>query len=167
MTSAHFLDKLNSLDFSHVAQKLMSNEHGVGWDLQQTITAIRRYKMFLYVHSLFPKNELVPTQEIDIVWHAHILCDTAKYMDDCLYLYGYILHHQANNPLIEENTQLEENAFAVTQSLFQEVFGTDVMEKGNIIAAPCLHIPNDSSYLQQQARCIILPKLHFDLSIHC
>ena len=38
------------------------------------------------------KEIWVPTLEIDLIWHAHML-DPKCYIDDCLYNFGYILNH--------------------------------------------------------------------------
>lgn len=40
-------------------------------------------------------DHLVPTRDIDTVWHYHIL-DTHKYASDCKVVFGYFLHHNPN-----------------------------------------------------------------------
>jgi hypothetical protein len=52
--------------------------------------------MFLYLMYLYPEQPIIPTREIDIVWHFHIL-DTRKYAFDCKILFGYFLHHRPSS----------------------------------------------------------------------
>lgn len=40
----------------------------------------------------YPDDIIVPTKEIDEVWHFHIL-DTLKYGKDCEDIFGKFLHH--------------------------------------------------------------------------
>jgi hypothetical protein len=132
--STTFLYKLDNLDLQRVARKQMSKSNGSGWTLQQTEVAIARYKMFLYLHFLFPTTQLVPTKEVDEVWHAHIL-DTRRYDDDCKNLFGYFLHHSSD----EMQTQNQDTAFALTQELFEKFFGVVILEE--IQAAACVSLP--------------------------
>jgi hypothetical protein len=134
MSIATFLYKLNSLDLQTVARKLMYKSNGSGWTFQQTEVAIARYKMFLHLQFLFPDTPLVPTKEIDQVWHAHIL-DTRRYSNDCKNLFGYFLHHSSD----EMQPQNQHTAFVLTQALFDKFFGVAILE--DIQAAPCVSLP--------------------------
>ncbi len=127
MSTITFLSQLNSLDLQPVARKLMSSSDEYRWTEQQLEIAILRYKMFLYVKYHYSHLKLVPTKEIDEVWHAHILVDTERYMQDCQNLYGYILHHRDGSSTDEIPSQNQETAFAVTQNLFEELFGAGVL----------------------------------------
>ena len=116
------LFKLNSLDWEPIAYKLMYPESGKGWTKEQAARAIARYIMFLSLKYLHPHAKIVPTQEIDRVWHTHIL-DTCKYAEDCDKVFGYFLHHFPYFGLRgEEDQQNLQGSFAQTQSLFQEHF---------------------------------------------
>jgi Glycine-rich domain-containing protein-like len=134
MSNNTFLYKLNNLDLQTVARKLMSKSDGRGWTFQQTEVAIARYKMFLHLQFLFPNTQLVPTKEIDEVWHAHILTDTRRYIDDCENLYGYILHHRSSEMECKIKT---------------EKFFEAVIILGDIQAAPCVTLPVSA--------CVTLP----------
>lgn len=105
MHTTTFLDRLNQLNLQLVAEKLMSCEYGVGWTQLQTETAINNYKFFLYSKYLFPHIPFNPTLEVDEVWHTHILVDTYQYLQDCQYLYGYILHHRFTSKSQNKSTQ--------------------------------------------------------------
>lgn len=86
-----FLQKLKELNLEPIAHQLMQS----GWTYQQTMCAINRYKIFLFLIYLYPHTPLVPTQEIDQVWHCHIL-HTRKYREDCQMLFGYFIDHEPN-----------------------------------------------------------------------
>ena len=86
-----FLQKLKELDFEPIAHQLMQS----GWTHQQTMRAMNRYKVFLLLIFLYPHTPLAPTQEIDQVWHCHIL-HTRKYREDCQMLFGYFIDHEPN-----------------------------------------------------------------------
>lgn len=119
------LRKLKLLDLSPIATYLMNPQNGYGWTRQQVFRAIRRYKTFLFVSYLYREISLVPTQEIDCVWHCHIL-HTRKYRQDCEMLFGYFIDHEPNSEVLGKvNQQTLDDAFAQTQALllqFEEAF---------------------------------------------
>jgi len=87
-----FVNKLEALDLRPIACQLVYPASGERWTLEQTRRAIKRYKRFLLWHYLDPNRAMNPSQEVDLVWHCHIL-DTKKYLEDCNWLFGYVLHH--------------------------------------------------------------------------
>lgn len=132
-----FIGKVVHLDLQPIAYTLIhSNEEK--WNIQQTQQAISCYRMFLLLVYLYPNSQLVPNQEIDRVWHFHIL-DTMKYAQDCEMLFGKFIHHfpyfGQRGKIDRDNLQ---TAFEQTQVLFQEHFGKS-MDIGNTpsIAADC------------------------------
>jgi hypothetical protein len=111
------LEKLKALNLSPIAAYLMNPQNGYGWNRQQAFRAIRRYKTFLFINYLYPQIFLVPTQEIDRVWHCHIL-HTRQYRQDCEMLFGYFIDHEPDSELWGEANQLNlDAAFAQTQAL--------------------------------------------------
>ena len=120
-----FLDRLTTIDFGPLAFKLIHPEEGPGWTLQQVTHAIEQYRRFLFLNHLYPNHEIVPTREIDQVWHAHIL-DTVKYREDCQTLFGYPLEHWPYFGIRDERDRQNLNhAFSETQSLFEKHFCFD------------------------------------------
>jgi hypothetical protein len=94
--------------------------------------------MFLFLIYLYPRTSLVPAQDIDQVWHCHIL-HTRQYRQDCQMLFGRFIDHEpdseswgmANQPSLD-------TAFVQTQILlvqcFDEVALTDTwLEQPNRI----------------------------------
>ncbi|MBF6546638.1 glycine-rich domain-containing protein [Nocardia brasiliensis] len=50
------------------------------------------YKRWLFLRRKYEGEQLPPTRDIDILWHAHIL-DTLFYHEVCDYVFGYYFHH--------------------------------------------------------------------------
>ncbi|MUG94105.1 hypothetical protein F7734_17585 [Scytonema sp. UIC 10036] len=152
-----FSEKLYKLDLQPVAKKLMCCDRGHGWTAQQTELAISLYKMFLCLHFLFPDTELIPTKEIDEVWHTHILLNTDRYIQDCQELYGYILHHYSPvNENLEVQHQHYATARAVTKTLFEKLFGVSVLENQEPQSPSCLILSLSSL---QESACLTIPKI--------
>jgi hypothetical protein len=148
MRNINFASKLNNLDLRSLTNHLMSSSHeGYNWNIEQTETAIARYKMFLWLQFLFPNTGLVPTPEIDRVWHTHILQDTYRYQQDCLDLYGYFLHHRSHTTAIDEHQQ---TAFTLTKTLFEQVFGIGTLSD--------INDNHQGACITLQAACVTLPK---------
>lgn len=119
------LEKLKSLDLSTVAADLTNPKNGYGWSRKQTLQAIERYKAFLFISYLYPEHLLVPAQDIDRVWHHHIL-HTRQYRQDCEWLFGRFIDHTPDSGLGSERDRANlDAAFAQTQALlalFEEEF---------------------------------------------
>lgn len=117
-----FLEKLAAIDFEPIAFKLMYPDEGNGLTLAQATHAIEQYRRFLFLHHRYPDQPLVPSQEIDRVWHVHIL-DTAKYREDCEFLFGRFIDHYpyfgVNNAA---DRQRLETAYIQTQALLSQCF---------------------------------------------
>lgn len=159
MKISTFAHKLERLDLQLVANKLMSPEYGCGWSLEQTEVAIDNYKKFLMLQYLYPSFDLVPSKEIDTVWHEHILVNTHKYLQDCHYLFGYLLHHcwtDSNKDILE--TKKAKTAFARTKVLFTEIFSEDILDETAFEAAPCVDLPISPELSHEMSACLSLPK---------
>lgn len=133
-----FTDKLKQLDLGPIAYKLMHEGNGLGWTREKTIRAISHYLMFLTLIYLYPNRQFVPSQEIDCVWHFHII-DTIKYAEDCQMLFGRFIHHfpYFGNRDAADRKNLE-IAFEETKVLFQENFGENAfIGEKTLQAADC------------------------------
>ncbi len=147
-----FHQKLEALDLEPIAWRLMHPEDGLGWSREQVTKAVTRYKMFLYVMHLYPNRAIIPTREMDIVWHFHIL-DTRKYAADCESLFGYFLHHRPGDGSIKSlaDKAAIETAFASTLALFSEYCGLILSgETHNYQSAFVINIHDE---LQQASGC--------------
>jgi len=80
------------LDLTDINFLLSSKEDGINWSSSKAKEMEKWYMRFLYLSYLYPKIMIVPTKEVDIYWHHHIM-DTAKYYNDCKILFGKVFHH--------------------------------------------------------------------------
>ncbi|MEW6491768.1 MAG: glycine-rich domain-containing protein-like [Cyanobacteriota bacterium] len=109
-----FSSKLQQLNLRPIQKQLMQ----FGWTHQQAMRAINRYKMFLSVVYLHPHIPLIPTQEIDFVWHCHIL-HTRKYRQDCQMLFERFIEHEPDTEVLQYSL---DTGFAQTQALLVQYF---------------------------------------------
>lgn len=117
-----FLAKLSSIDFGPIAYKLINPEVGEGWSLQQATKAIEGYRRFLFLVYRYPEQQIVPSREVDEVWHTHIL-DTIKYRQDCDLLFAKFMDHWPYFGLKDAaERQALNDAFTETQQLMQKHF---------------------------------------------
>ncbi len=111
------LATIKALDLSPIEAKLIHSQNDGGWTQEQTRQAIGRYKTFLWICYLYPELFLVPTEEIDRVWHCHIL-HTRQYRQDCQQIFGRFMDHEPNS-IVTSDCECEkmEAAFTQTQAL--------------------------------------------------
>ena len=57
------------------------------------------YRIFLFLKKTYPNKKIIPTHQVDMFWHCHILF-TQKYFEDCNKIFGYYLHH---HPVSNQN----------------------------------------------------------------
>lgn len=82
------MEKVRNVDLSQVRNYLISRK---GWSIPRTDNAIEGYCRFLYLCGTFHKVR--PPQDVDEVWHRHIL-HTEQYANDCMNLFGRFIHHR-------------------------------------------------------------------------
>ncbi len=124
---------IDTLSLEPIKLKLMDKKEGKGWSLEQADIAEKWYKRFLFLCGKYPNEPIVPTMEIDIFWHQHIL-DTTKYQDDCEKIFGYFLHHFPYFGLRgeEDAENLKKSALA-SLALYQKHFSESVRELSQAI----------------------------------
>jgi hypothetical protein len=93
----------------------------------------REYYKFLKLRERPEKDNvvLVPTYQIDLMWHTHILSNLSGYFMDCKAIMGNILNHDdslnertADGPL--------DRSFKGTKALWKESYGEDYFVKGGM-----------------------------------
>lgn len=99
--------------------QLTANHH---WQTERADHAVTQYLMFLSLASIYKDQSLVPTADIDCVWEADILQDTARYVQLCEHLCGDVIHHVS-----QDNVEFNkiEKAFNQTLALFSQQFGIE------------------------------------------
>ncbi len=117
--------RIEELDLEPIVYKLTVSEHGEPpkMTLEEADRNVVLYRQFLILNALYPDKSIVPTRDLDEVWHTHIL-DTEKYDADCGYLFGRKLHHFPYLGLRgPEDVERWQAAFAETRQLFMQHFG--------------------------------------------
>lgn len=90
----------------------------------------KEYKRFLCLISLYPHCYLVPTIDIDIIWHKH-LRNKKLYETDCLKYFGFIPKHKVAKTKIQIHDQ--HLSFEKTKKLWYDTFQTK-MDKHSTMA---------------------------------
>lgn len=106
---------LKDLDLSYLAKRLIEKD---GWLQEDAYESVRRYKNFLMIRIKYPDVGVVPTSDIDEVWHTHILY-TREYTRDCKMLFGEYLHH---SPAGDDEKEKVLIIYHQTAKLYQKEF---------------------------------------------
>ena len=80
--------------------------------------AVTRYGQFLLLAKQNPGKTLVPTLDVDLIWHVHML-SPLDYRDDCHTLLGRLLYH--DDQMAEGSIAA---AFENTKAMWHEAHGT-------------------------------------------
>lgn len=98
------------------------------WKHEDVVAICELYKKFLLLRKKYPIDvELVPSQEMDEIWHNHIL-DTKKYIEDCNSIFGFYLNHNPYDSDNKESLSITLNGFEHTQELFFKEYGYYIPE---------------------------------------
>ncbi len=108
------------LDIDSVKLRLVQDE---GWSKEKADAVEPAYKGYLYLTAHNHNHPLVPSKDVDKMWHTHIL-DTRKYASDCQSLFGTFIHHiPATGNVSAEDKVGMTKAFNATDKLLREVVG--------------------------------------------
>lgn len=121
------LRRIDALDLEPIVYRLMHAEPGeAALRLAEADCAVALYRCFLKLCVLHPGTRIVPTTQLDRVWHAHVL-DTAKYRADCDHVFGHFMDHFPYAGLRgEDDRRAWRDDFAQTRRLFAEHFGEEI-----------------------------------------
>lgn len=111
-------DAIESLDLEFQKRRLMNPLTGYGWSRDRATRVEKLYHRFLFLNAASAGIEQapVPTEDIDALWHLHIL-DHARYSRDCERIFGSYLHHTPT-PVEELGESIE-----ATEAAYRELFG--------------------------------------------
>lgn len=112
---------INEIDFTRIMTKMRMS---TGRTKRQILKSVELYRHFLFLKFKYGQAyKLPPSEEIDNVWHYHIL-GTHQYHDDCKALFGGYLHHYPYFSIDEHSDINDLNvAFEETQRLHFDEFG--------------------------------------------
>ena len=129
--------RIYSMDLEPIIYKLVHSEDGTSLVLEEADDAARRYRQYLELCLRYPDQIIVPTKQIDLVWHSHIL-DTGKYRQDCDQVFGYFLDHFPYLGLrgVDDAANLA-SSFIATNELFIRHFGVNLIDSATRCGNQC------------------------------
>ena len=135
------------LDLERIVWKVMNNPYGPEMSLTDVMDAVHQYRRFLTLKVRYPDAQLVPTDDIDLIWHSHIL-DTINYQIDCEMLFGRFLHHSPYFGNYGDDSQEQmSDMFDFTSELW-------VKEFGHVLQAPEIFRCKDKKcHVKTDCRC--------------
>lgn len=92
-----------------------------GWSLAYSLRAVEEYKRFLLLICL-AEHPLTPSDQVDQVWHLHLLYTRSYWEDLCLHTLGRSIHHGPTKGGPQQQTQFTD-WYARTKQLYQGTFG--------------------------------------------
>ena len=99
-----------------------TNLGGHGWSSETADAHIELYKKWLLLVRRHFDLELPPSEEVDAVWHAHMM-NTERYHADCNKIFGVYLHHDPSFGSSAEDLPKLLTAFEQTKKLFFAEYG--------------------------------------------
>lgn len=111
---------LQQLDLSRVIAKMREGAART-WSPERLNNAETEYRRMLAMKASYPDVALVPSEDVDEVWHTHIL-HTRQYAGDCQLLFGHFLHHEPNDGT-PDTLMAMAAAVASTRALYAQVYG--------------------------------------------
>jgi uncharacterized protein (TIGR04222 family) len=98
---------------------LMKNH---GWTLTYTQRAIEEYKKFAFL-TVVANHQVVPSDAVDQVWHAHVLLTQSYWEEFCPKVLGKSLHHHPAKGGRAERAEFH-NLYAQTIASYHQFFGS-------------------------------------------
>lgn len=90
------------------------------WSLEYAHRAVHEYKKFMFLICLAP-HPLTPSDQVDQVWHLHLLYTQSYWQDFCQSILGKDIHHGPTRGGRTEKGKYSD-LYALTKKLYQEVF---------------------------------------------
>ena len=138
------LSRIDGIDLSGVKHRLCDRSEGPGWSEKKADEILKRYRRFLYLVATNGEiKHVVPTRDIDTVWHMHVL-DTRAYFADCERVFGTYLHH---DPSFGAGSEAERaklrEAYEATAYRYQRIFREDYASLDRFFASQFLSYEPD------------------------
>lgn len=130
------MPEIAGINLEMIKMKVQHPEEGNNWTPEFADEMEVEYKRFLHLNKKYPKAGIVPTDDIDEMWHFHIL-DTRAYVKDSETVFGGYFHHFPYFGLRgEQDEQNLKNAFEETKELYFSEFSENMLRNKE---AKCWH----------------------------
>jgi hypothetical protein len=94
-----------------------------GWTIEYSIRAILEYKKFIFLLSI-TDHPLTPSDQVDQVWHLHLLYTQSYWEDFCENIIKRKIHHGPTKGGETEKTKFT-NWYEKTKELYLKVFKSE------------------------------------------
>jgi uncharacterized protein (TIGR04222 family) len=111
-----------SHEFGFLAHLMGAN----GWSRSFALRAIEEYRKFVFL-ALVADHPVTPSDQVDQVWHLHLLCSDAYWNDFCPRVLGRPLHHHPAKGGQAERDRFHEQYRATIRS-YRQHFGEPPMD---------------------------------------
>ena len=91
-----------------------------GWSRRYALRAIEEYKKFIYL-AMVSSTQVTPSEQVDQVWHLHLVYTKSYWKDFCGVL-GREIHHSPTEGGTNENNRFWEQ-YNDTMALYTTEFG--------------------------------------------
>ncbi len=91
-----------------------------GWTIEYCIRCIEEYKKFIYLMTI-TSHPLTPSDQIDQVWHLHLLYTQSYWIDFCEKTIGKKIHHGPTKGGENEKNKFTD-WYEKTKELYQNIF---------------------------------------------
>ena len=116
-------------NFDLAKEKLLESKE---WSSEKADRAVNDYKKYMALMKAMDGYQLVPNEEIDEIWHMHIL-DTRQYMQDCNELFGEYMHHYPYFGMLgEENKTQWLETQTLSENVWEQLFGNKLYSSTNV-----------------------------------
>ena len=114
--------ELDEVDVSLSFTDRLARENG--WKIEYAIRAILEYKKFIFLLTI-TNHPLTPSDQVDQVWHLHLLYTESYWEDFCENTIQRKIHHGPTKGGNNEKTKFT-NWYEKTKELYFEIFKTEI-----------------------------------------
>lgn len=93
-----------------------------GWSFEYSVRAVSEYKKFIFLLTI-ATHPLTPSDQVDQVWHLHLLYTQSYWEDFCENTIKRKIHHGPTKGGDNEKTKFT-NWYEKTKELYNEIFKT-------------------------------------------
>jgi hypothetical protein len=93
------------------------------WSIAYSLRTIEEYKRFIFLICISP-NPLTPSDQVDQVWHLHLLYTQSYWIDWCRETLGLEIHHGPTKGGEQEKMKYRE-LYEQTKILYKKIFNAD------------------------------------------
>lgn len=94
-----------------------------GWTLVYALRTVDEYKKFMFLLCL-ADHPLTPSDQVDQVWHLHLLYTQSYWIDFCKDTINKQIHHGPTKGGTSENNKFTD-WYEKTKQLYKSIFGYD------------------------------------------